>query len=263
MGDAALDLSYRLDLRVLHFRSNPARDEPAMLAQELMGKERYQEAVDLTRAALDVDPDDGDLLLMHGIALSRVGKPKLAQLALMRAVAEDREWVEPWRHLARVLLERERPEQALAVAQRALKLDADDPIAQGVHRDADLLVRGVRYTEGVTDEEPALLASQLLAIGRPDEAFEVTRAALLDEIDDEDLLMVHARAALAREDFDEVLSVLSTARTMSPDWAEPYFMLAQVHELRGDMAAARDAAREGLCLEPEHAELQRLILRLG
>jgi Flp pilus assembly protein TadD len=257
-------VAHRLNLRVLRFRTDPLRDEPAMLAQELLATGRYAEAIELTAASLEDDPHDADLLLTHGVALARVGELGFAQLALMRAAKAEPGWAEPWRHLAEVLLLRERPEQCLQVLERARELEPEpgDEALAGLQRAAELEVRTKRYLAEAGGEEPTMLAQELLAAGRAEAAFEVTRTALLEELDDEDLLVTHARAARARGDLDEALGVLHTAAVAAPDWAEVWRLLAEVHEERGEPERAREAAAEALLADPTDESLMRLHRRL-
>lgn len=259
-------VSHRLNLRVLLYRTDPGRDDPAMLAQELISTGRHLEAVELTARSLDEDPRDADLLLTHGVALARAGQLEFAQLALMNAAKAAPDWAEPWRHLAEVLLSRSKPEQALQVADRALALDPDgegqNDVVNAVRRAAELELRVRGYLSEAANEEPTMLAQELLAAERADLAFEVTRTALLDELDDEDLLVTHARAALARGDLEEALSVLRTATVAAPDWGEVWRLLAEVHETRGELARAREAAARGRLAAPEDDALRRLHDRL-
>lgn len=256
----------RLNLRVLRFRNDPLRDDPAMLAQELLATSRFEEALELTAASLDEDPTDADLLLTHGVALAYLGQLNFAQRALMRAAEAEPDWAEPWRHLANVLLRRGRPEQALLVIERARALKADDTDADealdAMEQEASLEMRARRYIAGASLEEPTMLAHELLAAGRADEAFEVTRTALVDELDDEDLLVTHARAARDRGDLDEALSVLQTASVAAPDWTEVWRLLAEIHEERGDLERAREAASRGLSVDPADGPLRALQRRL-
>ncbi|MGE0785213.1 MAG: tetratricopeptide repeat protein [Sandaracinaceae bacterium] len=262
--DASLehDKRYRLDLRVLRFRGDKKRDEPALLARDLLAKGRSDEALELTSAALEDDPSDTDLLLVHGIALAKSGQLATAQLALTRAAKEDPEWVEPWRLLAEVLWQRGKHARALQVARRGLAVDPGDESLSRIQKSASLELRARSYLFAPNDEEPAMLAQELLSDNRADLAFEVTRTALLEELDDVDLLVVHARAAIAMRDLDEAINALSMATYGAADWPEVWKLLATAHEQKGEPDRARQAAFEGLCNNPGDVELKRLHARL-
>ena len=100
-----------------------------------------------------------------------------------------------------------------------------------------------------------MLAQELLASGRTDAAFEVTRHALLDEIDDEDLLVTHAQAARALGDLEEAVSVLRMATYEAPDWSTVWKLLAECLNEQGLIDQAREAAGKALVLEPHDEEI--------
>ncbi len=258
----AADPRYRLDLRVLRFRSDPHKDEPSLLAQELIGKGRLEEALELTRAALEDDPTDTDLLLAHGVALAKAGELATAQLALTRAAKADPGWLEPWRHLAEVLWQRGKSARALQVARRGLEVDPGDSSLDRIKKSASLELRARAYLIAPTDEEPTMLAQELMADQRPDLAFEITQTALLEELLDEDLLVIHAQAALRLGKVEEAITALSSASLEAPDWPQVWRLLAEAYEQRGEPDRARQAAFEGLCACPADASLRALHARL-
>ncbi|MBX3274178.1 MAG: tetratricopeptide repeat protein [Sandaracinaceae bacterium] len=268
MGEPALDSSpaptrHRLNLRVLCFRNDPGTGEPVMLARELIAEGRYEEAVDLTGRSLETEPEDADLLLTHGVALRARGELKTAQLALTRAAKADPEWPEAWHHLAAVLVARGRIAQAYRVAERGLELDPFDEELRAIFELGELEERAQRYIDGDRDaEDPTLLAQALLARGRVETAFELTRAALMEEIDDEDLMVAHATAARARGDLDEAVSVLTLATMEAPDFAEAWRLLALSLEERGEPDRAREAAAHALAAAPFEPALRALHARL-
>lgn len=256
------DKRYRLDLRVLRFRSNPDKDEPSLLAHELIGKGRFDEALELTGAALEEDPTDTDLLVAHGVALAKSGELATAQLALTRAAKADPDWSEPWRHLAEVLWQRGKSARALQVARRGLAVEPGDSGLERIKKSASLELRARTYMLAPDGEDPTMLAQQLLSDHRADLAFEVTRTAMLDELLDEDLLVIHAKAARAMGDLDEAVTALSTASMEAPDWPEVWLLLSEAYELRDEPDRARQAAFEGLCSCPGDASLKARHSRL-
>jgi Flp pilus assembly protein TadD len=234
-----------------------------MLAQELLRTGRLHEAIETTGKGLERDPKDADLLLMHGLALAEAGQLETAQLALTRAAKLEPDWIEPWRRLAALLLERGKLERALQVVARAETIDPVDEILVDVRHQVTLQLRAHAYVESADPhEEPTMLARELLAAGKAELAFEVTRMALTEELDDEDLLTTHARAAIATGDLDEALSVLETASFEAPDWVDVWLLLAEVRELRGEIELGREAAEEGLEIDPGHPGLVAVHARL-
>lgn len=255
--------AHRLNLRVLRYRSDPGRDEPVMLAQELISQRRFGEAVDLSERSLAKDPTDVDLLLTYAIALRGDGDLNTAQLALTRAASAEPDWIEPWRMLAEVLFARGKIERAHQVASRALEIDPSDARLQEIFRAGELEDRAQRYIFGDPDaDDPTMLAQELLAIDRADTAFEVTRSALLEDVDDEDLLVTHARAARIKGDLDEAISALQMASYEAPDYAEVWRLLAISYEERGEPDRAREAVATGIVYAPGDPTLHALHERL-
>ncbi len=254
---------HALDLRVLRFRTAPQREEPALLAHALLESGRYAEAVELSTTALARDPSDVDLRLVHGVALAARGRLEEAQVVFMETAHEEPDWAEPWRRLASVLLQRGRPEQALAVAERAIALEPDEPCARALRREASLAARARRFLARAGDEEPALLAQELLAAGRHADALEVTRAALVEEMDDVDLLVTHASAARAMGDLDAAASALELASFEAPDWPAVWRATAEIELDRGHLEHAMRAAERARELAASDEEVVALHVRVA
>lgn len=255
--------AHRLNLRVLRFRTEPQRDDPALLARALLDSRRLAEALELTTTGLARDPSDLDLRLVHGLVLAERGRMEEAQLAFTQAAKAAPDWAEPWRQLADVLLRRDRPEQALVVAEHALAIEPGDEALESLRRAASLIVRARRFLASPDGEEPALLAQELIAAGRFADALEITRSALVLELDDADLLVAHARAARALGDLEEAASALSTASFEAPDWPEVWRLLAEVELERGEIDDARPALEAALRLDPTDVELRVLSERIA
>jgi Flp pilus assembly protein TadD len=255
--------AHQLDLRVLRFRTEPQREEPAMLARALLETGRHSDALELTTAGIARDPSDVDLRLVHGAALVARGRLEEAQVAFMQLAQAAPDWAHAWGELARVLLRRGRPEQALVVAERAIALEPNDTELQALRRDASLGARARRFALEPELEEPALFAQELIAAGRPAEALEVTRSALVREMDDADLLVAHARAARAIGDLDEAAGALETATFEAADWVELWQLRAAVELERGRLDEAYACIERAHRLAPESPDIAALHERIA
>lgn len=89
-------------------------------------------------------------------------------------------------------------------------------------------IRMLRFWNRPHREEPAMLAQALLSSGRVDEALGVTEAALLQDPDDADLLLVRGRAWFLRGDLEKAQRLLVRAAKREPGWAEPWHRLGEV-----------------------------------
>lgn len=190
---------HTLNVRMLRFRGAVDREEPAMLALDLVARGRPLDAVVVAEAALEQSPDDGELLFALGRARLGLGELELAQDALTRAARIERDWDEPYAWLARALDRRDRRRKAAEIAERAEELGCDDPDVAMLarlartHRTLSARLEAFRRTPDL--EEPALLTLAFLEADRIDDAREVVTSALAREPGDEDLLALAERCA--------------------------------------------------------------------
>lgn len=261
--DGALD--QQLDLRVLRFRNEPEREDPALLVLELVSAGRTHDAIEVVDAALRAEPDDVDLLLGCGIAAMRAEQLAFAQLVLTRAARQAPAWSEPLRVLSSVLSMRGRPEKAVEIARRALELGATDAeLQQRVQRDdreRALDAQLESFRADPTSIEPALLAQELLAQERTRDALEVIESALSIE-EDADLHVIAARIQRSRGERELARAALARAIALTPDWAEPARMLGELLLDEGALLEALPIIESALARHLEDASLVELRLRL-
>lgn len=253
---AAIDPT--LDLRLLRLRSRPDAEDPAMIALELARAGRADDAIEVVDEALARDPEDVDLLLGCGLAAMGAGQLAFAQLVLTRAAMADRSWTEPMRHLVVVLERRGRADRALQVARHAVAAGERDPgliarvLADDARRALDARVRA--YREDPDRDEPSLLAQELAAQGRWDDALSIALSAIESE-DDADLRVIEARARTVRGEHDQAERALERAIELAPSWAEPARMLADHRFEQGAMLPALATIERILAVHPEDASL--------
>src|SRR4051812_10091966 len=125
-GSAARDPNHALNVRVLRFRHSPHREDPSLLAQELLDHGRNDDALELLDIALTREPGDADLQLLRGRALLGAGDVPRAKETLIRAAKAAPDWAAPLTWLTRALSAGEGSARAGAVALRARALGADD-----------------------------------------------------------------------------------------------------------------------------------------
>jgi Flp pilus assembly protein TadD len=264
-GRATSGGAEHLDVRLLRFRNRPDREEPALLALELIAAGRTHDALEVVDLALRRDPEDVDVLLGCGIAAARSGQLAFAQWVLTRAAKAAPDWVEPRRWLARVLVMRGKHARAVDVARCALAAgdDAAD-IAEMVRRDdrrraLDARIEAFRRDRDV--EEPALLAADLLADERAADALAVARLGLASE-EDPDLRVAEARALLALGDREGAERSLEMALDQAPAWEEPVRMLCDLLLDRGALPEALSLVERALAATPASEALRDLRARV-
>ena len=95
------------------------------------------------------------------------------------------------------------------------------------------------------------------------EAERYIAASLAQNPDNARGLVNYSIVLLARRDLDGAMRTLERAAVLEPGYANIYFNMALVHEIRGDRAAAADAYRHGLTLDAGNEEAQRRLAALA
>ena len=121
----ARDPNHALNVRVLRFRHSPHREDPSLLAHELLERGRHEDALELLEMALSREPGDADLELLRGRALIGAGDLPSAKETLIRAARAAPGWAAPLTWLSRALSIGEGSSaRAGAIARRARTLGA-------------------------------------------------------------------------------------------------------------------------------------------
>ena len=234
-----------LDVRMLWFWNRPDREEPVMLARDLLDSGRVDEALTVTEVAMAREPGDVDVLLVRACALVARGDLPRAQRLLVRAAAMEPGWAEPWVRLAEILRRRGDEERAIAVLERARAIDPEHPEADRLLRSMksrrDLDARLARFRRDPLREEPCMLTRALLDAGRLDEAQSVIDRALADDPDDVDALALAARALFARGRPESARSALERALCIAHEWQEARVLY---EELFGEPPPRPDTAAD-------------------
>lgn len=195
---------HTLNVRMLWFRGRIEREDPSMLALDLLSQERADDALDVALTALEKTPRDPELLLVAARAYLMRGEILLARDTCIEAAREGKDWAEAFAWLARILVREGRGTKAAEVAERAVLLGATDrdlAVIEGPRRAARLLTqRKNAYLSNPDRDEPALLSLALEAADRQSEALRVIEAGLLRDPGDEDLLIIARRLRGAVED---------------------------------------------------------------
>ena len=178
--------------------------------------------------------------------------------------------------LAHALLAQNRGHEAVAPLEKAARRNGDAAIetllgaalgSAGRRNDAIDQLR--KTTERRPPFAPGFqeLAGQLDASGRPDEAVAVIESgvALMPEIIE--LQLDLARLYLRRNDRDKARAILTKARDAAPGRTDVLTALARALLVDGDYAAAADAFRHALALNPDdaltRADLAACLLEMG
>lgn len=214
--------NHELNVRMLRYRHRPEREEPALLARELLQRGRHADALELTELALTREPDDADLELVRAQALLAAGDTQRGEESLIRVAKAAPQWAAPLSALTRVLSGRGDQARALRLAHRARTLGADDTmvgrLAEREESTRKLDTRVARFRADDGSEEPVMLARALELAGRQADALSVLRVALERDREDADTLAALARLERGAGRVDEAVALYREARAMAPGW---------------------------------------------
>ncbi len=108
--------------------------------------------------------------------------------------------------------------------------------------DHTLNLRVLRFRRAPDREEPVMLALDLCARQRFEDAIDVAEAALDRAPDDAELLLPLGRAYYEDGQHERAQAVLVAAAKAEPCWAEPFAWLARVLDARGRTDKATELA---------------------
>ncbi len=201
-------------------------------------------------------PAARDLL---GIALSRTGRPQEAEEQFRRAVALAPELLPPRQHLARLLLQQNRAEEALAELRAAARLGPLERRLALWLADAELergnAAQGLAQLESVTQRFGSVRALIELARlqargGANQDAAETLDRALALAPNSEAALSARAKVALALQTPVIAIGTLEALTRIHPEVADYAYLLGVARLQVAEMASAIEALQRSLELAP-------------
>ena len=184
----------------------------------------------LYREILDLDPNKDHVLnLMGVIAIQRQNYPE-AERYLRQAIGLKSSVPTYHVHLAEVLRVTDRPGQALAAYQEAIRLGAD------------------------RKQNMASLGRLLTSLGRHAEAAEAYESALEDGADDEDLLLKLGLSHFYNGEKERAIDVFKRLVVLNPEKPQYFFNLGVIQESQGNREGSIESYRRALALRPDYVE---------
>jgi len=93
---------------------------------------RHRDALPVLERAVDLAPDEGEVVMLYGVALAQVGRASQATDALRRATMLMPDNARAFANLAVHLYDQGLPEEARQMADEALRIDPEDASAKDV-----------------------------------------------------------------------------------------------------------------------------------
>ncbi len=217
------------------------------------------------RRALEFDPHHTEARLECAELYYRMDKPDLALEAIDVILERLPDHPDALFARANVLLSRDEARPALKLYQKVQQI-VPNPSPE-IHYNIALCLRKLGnnvksleavervFEEGFGFEDAWDLAGRLyLDLGRPEEA--AAAFGQIIEFDANDVDAHHMRGiALARlTRWEEARAEWEAARSLDPEWDEPYRELGWVAHLQGETNRAEELLRKGLELNPENIQ---------
>ena len=220
-------------------------------------------AEQLYRSLLTQNPRDFASLHLLGVLRAQQGHPEEAAELTGRALRVDPSVAMVWCNQANILADLGRREEALASYDKAVSLSGDVGIQ---HQRARMLLEMERPAQAlaalveVLAVQPANFeaakdhAAALCALGRNHEARKCYEALLAEQPDDLELLNNFANLLRAGREFEIALELYDRALGIRADLAEVWSNRAADLSELGRHADALDSADHALALKPDMAE---------
>src|ERR687894_799290 len=193
--------------------------------ETLAGEGLLKDALSRFEAALDLEPENPEVIEAIGRALLELGRPEEAEASFLDALELDPNWVAPRMGLAALAMRNDEPFKAIHHLERATSLDPED---------ADMLINAGLTAFDTADYEMALeffdRALETAQDGEQKSGARTFRANSLDML---------GRYPEAVADYERVI-------TYSPDWWEAHANLGICHARKGHPEEAERAFRRGL-----------------
>lgn len=217
--------------------------EPALfnLGNALIGLGRWGEAREVLQKLLELDAGDPQARYLLAVARGESGERQQAIEELQRLLRDDPAQLAPRRSLAKMLLDDQRPEEALAVYRRGLEVDLEPPAR------SELL---------------GLLAELEWRRGRKGKAIEAFEQAVAVEPGSS---QAHTRLANALQLAGQrrrAAQSFARAVELDPRNATAWLSEGTLWILLGEYQKARQRLEQALELHPENIELVHTLARL-
>lgn len=220
---------------------NPMEQASALnyinFSYELLRTLRFEEALTVARAGLQVDPRNSRLQLSVARAAAALGLYDLAEEAVAQARALDPDSPEGPELLGRVYMKQGNTQAAVSALSESLRLGS------------------------ARRETLALAATALAAEGKIEQAIEHFEAAL--ELDaDVDVRLNLATLLVQEERWEEAREQLQLAQERNPYSPGVRFAIARFYGLLGNLEFSRQQCEEVLLLEPRHLGARVLLAEI-
>ena len=253
---------------------NPqARDAYLNLGDALYEQGRYEEALDVTRIAVERRPEHFQAHFNLGATLDKLGRFEEAETHLRRAIALSPQAQNAYLNLSKVLYEQGRYEEALEAARVAIEQDPDfveahfnlGAILNKLERfeEAEIHLRRAIALNPQARKAHFSLGVALYKQDRYEEALAATRIAIEQ---DPDFVEAHFNLGVVLDKlgrFEEAEAHLRRAIALNPQDVDPFRKLIKVLTPQGRYEEAIDLIEQAVALDPASPQAAELHCLMG
>ena len=237
--------------------------------EALAGEGLLEDALSRFEAALDLEPENPEVIEAIGRALLELGRPEEAEASFLEALELDPNWVAPRMGLAALAMRNDEPLKAIHHLERATSLDPEYP---------DAFVELGRYYGLMGEPSLARATFERWTRAHPEDADMFINAGLtaFDAADYEMAMEFFDRALETAQDgeqkngartfransldmlgrYPEAIADYKRVITSAPDWWEAHANLGICHARNGRPEEAERALRRGLEECPASPEIR-------
>src|ERR687897_2554129 len=227
--------------------------------ETLAGEGLLEDALSRFEAALDLEPENPEVIEAIGRALLELGRPEEAEASFLEALELDPNWVAPRMGLAMVALRRDEPFKIVHHLERSIEADPEYPEAYvelgryygSMAEPALAKATFERWTARHPEDADMLINAGLTAFDAADYAqaldfFEKATEAALVEEQKSGARTFRANTLDMLGRYDEAVDAYEEVIAETPEWWEAHANLGICHARNGQPARAEAAFRQGL-----------------
>ena len=243
--------------------SDNKKDQVEAISSALRAQQ-FDRAVELSRSALQNDPNDAQLWTLHGIALSNKGQTKAALTAFQQALKRSPDYIAALEGAAQLYYQTG-SRRAVPLLNRLLRLRPADPTSHAMLAVLEYREGNCQNAVGHFEQAGALVDSQLDALHahatclvrlkQLDGAVRVfQRSVTLQPDDPRERRLLAAVQLMAGKPQDAIATLTPLLERPGPD-AETLSLASAAYEKAGDTPRAVSTLRQAILLDPKNVNL--------
>ena len=243
--------------------SDNKKDQVEAISSALRAQQ-FDRAVELSRSAVQNDPNDAQLWTLHGIALSNKGQTKAALTAFQQALKRSPDYIAALEGAAQLYYQTG-SRRAVPLLNRLLRLRPADPTSHAMLAVLEYREGNCQNAVGHFEQAGALVDSQLDALHahatclvrlkQLDGAVRVfQRSVTLQPDDPRERRLLAAVQLMAGKPQEAIATLTPLLERPGPD-AETLSLASAAYEKAGDTPRAVSTLRQAILLDPKNVNL--------